>query len=422
VSAELVPRLSPLEQVPGPLIHPVARLFPPLESDELEALRASVRELGVLEPVLVDDAGRIVDGWHRAGLALELGLVLPTAPLPAGVSPLDVALGANLARRHLGAEQRAAILLLAERRGEAPEVKRIRAEARERKGERTDLQPPSNLGGRSGEAAEAIGELVGVSRTTVHNVERVGRELGERGLAAIVAGDSVDRVERREREEAGRRMRAELAAEARAARRRLEAAGEKPFRLELADVREWDPGPVDAIVTDPPYVTDDAPELYAALGDFAVRTLVDGGVLAVMLPPWLLLDVAAVLRRPELEYRWWIVWRFGTHANTFDFRRRVFDLTKAVLVFHRVAMPADAPTWSDLLESPGAEKDLHVWQQSEAGFGRLVERLTLPGALVCDPFCGAGTTAVAALRRERRFVGCDVDEAALELARGRLAA
>jgi DNA modification methylase len=41
---------------------------------------------------------------------------------------------------------------------------------------------------------------------------------------------------------------------------------------------------------------------------------------------------------------------------------------------------------------------------------RLVEAITMPDQLVCDPFLGAGTTGVVCVRLARRFVGCDIDE------------
>jgi hypothetical protein len=43
-----------------------------------------------------------------------------------------------------------------------------------------------------------------------------------------------------------------------------------------------------------------------------------------------------------------------------------------------------------------------------------------PGGIVCDPFCGSGTTAHAALEHGRRFVGCDVRESQVELTLRRL--
>jgi DNA modification methylase len=46
--------------------------------------------------------------------------------------------------------------------------------------------------------------------------------------------------------------------------------------------------------------------------------------------------------------------------------------------------------------------------------------LTRPGDVVCDPFCGSGTTAAVAKRLGRNFVGCDLRESQVELARRRL--
>lgn len=51
---------------------------------------------------------------------------------------------------------------------------------------------------------------------------------------------------------------------------------------------------------------------------------------------------------------------------------------------------------------------------------RIVELSTNPGDVVLDPFCGSGTTLVAAALKDRRFIGIDVSEEACELSRSRL--
>jgi site-specific DNA-methyltransferase (adenine-specific) len=53
---------------------------------------------------------------------------------------------------------------------------------------------------------------------------------------------------------------------------------------------------------------------------------------------------------------------------------------------------------------------------------RLIELYTYRGDLVLDPFLGAGSTAVAAVRTGRRYCGYDTDPAYVELARRRVAA
>jgi hypothetical protein len=43
-----------------------------------------------------------------------------------------------------------------------------------------------------------------------------------------------------------------------------------------------------------------------------------------------------------------------------------------------------------------------------------------PGGVVCDPFCGSGTTGALAVRHRRRFVGCDLRASQVDLARRRI--
>jgi site-specific DNA-methyltransferase (adenine-specific) len=52
---------------------------------------------------------------------------------------------------------------------------------------------------------------------------------------------------------------------------------------------------------------------------------------------------------------------------------------------------------------------------------RLIELYTYRGDLILDPFMGSGSTAVAAVRTERHYVGFDTDEAYIALAERRIA-
>jgi DNA modification methylase len=53
---------------------------------------------------------------------------------------------------------------------------------------------------------------------------------------------------------------------------------------------------------------------------------------------------------------------------------------------------------------------------------RLIQLYTYRGDVVLDPFLGSGSTAVAAVRTDRRYVGYDTDPAYVDLAEGRIAA
>lgn len=79
--------------------------------------------------------------------------------------------------------------------------------------------------------------------------------------------------------------------------------------------------------------------------------------------------------------------------------------------------------WS-LTTPRGGEKQHgnHPTQKPLSLLRRVVEASSEPDALVLDPFCGSGTTGVAALELGRRFVGLEMDEAHLGLSHRRMQA
>ena len=92
----------------------------PLGDAEYVALRESILTLGVMVPVVVDEHGSVIDGYHRVKVCLELGLDWPRTVL-SGLSESekwDRARDLNDARRHLTASERKALLVrLNERMG-----------------------------------------------------------------------------------------------------------------------------------------------------------------------------------------------------------------------------------------------------------------------------------------------------------------
>lgn len=91
----------------------------------------------------------------------------------------------------------------------------------------------------------------------------------------------------------------------------------------------------------------------------------------------------------------------------------------------------------ELADRPEADKRLVVWgiptpgprekvhgrhpsQKPLALLERVLAASTIPGALVLDPFCGSGTTGVAAIAAGRRFIGIEQDRDYIALASRRL--
>jgi DNA modification methylase len=172
---------------------------------------------------------------------------------------------------------------------------------------------------------------------------------------------------------------------------------------------------LDAIVTDPPYSEEFLP-LYGELARLAKMALKPDGVLAVMCGQSYVFRIGAAMER-HLPYRWQISYLTpgGQAAQLWD--RKVNSFWKPVILF------GGADSWiGDVVKSDVNDNDkrYHEWGQSVSGMTRLVEMLTKPGDLVCDPFMGAGTTGVACVSLARRFVGCDIDPAHVETARRRI--
>jgi site-specific DNA-methyltransferase (adenine-specific) len=75
------------------------------------------------------------------------------------------------------------------------------------------------------------------------------------------------------------------------------------------------------------------------------------------------------------------------------------------------------------LPTPGPREKVHGRHPTQKPLGlleRVVAASTAPGDLVLDPFCGSGTTGLAAVRAGCRFVGIERDPAYVKLASARL--
>lgn len=81
--------------------------MPDLTPDQYDALRADIAEHGVIVPIVIDQAGRILDGYNRAAIAAELGIDCPTEThvVQDDDDAADIAVTLNCARRHLNRDQ-----------------------------------------------------------------------------------------------------------------------------------------------------------------------------------------------------------------------------------------------------------------------------------------------------------------------------
>ena len=86
----------------------VNNYLPPLSNEEYAALKASIAQVGVQQPVVVDAAGQTVDGVHRRRVCDELQINCPTVVMDFAndLERLQFVLAVHGARRQLSREQR----------------------------------------------------------------------------------------------------------------------------------------------------------------------------------------------------------------------------------------------------------------------------------------------------------------------------
>jgi site-specific DNA-methyltransferase (adenine-specific) len=131
--------------------------------------------------------------------------------------------------------------------------------------------------------------------------------------------------------------------------------------------------------------------------------------------------VLAMLTK-HLDYHWLIAYLTPGGQAVQIFPRKVNTFWKPIIVCRNGAASGEAEWFGDVAKSDTNDNDkrFHHWGQSESGMADLVKRLTRPGALILDPFMGAGTTGVAAVALGRSFVGCDVNADHVGSARERI--
>jgi hypothetical protein len=135
-------------------VHPIANIFPSMDDVAFEQFKIDIQTHGLREPQIWLFEGQILDGRHRYRVCQSLGVSYTTKEYD-GDDPIGFVISLNLHRRHLDESQRAMV------------AARI---ANMRQGERTDLEPSSNLNKVS--QADAA-EMLNVSRHSVVNANKV---------------------------------------------------------------------------------------------------------------------------------------------------------------------------------------------------------------------------------------------------------
>ncbi len=405
------------------------QLLPDLQPDEYEALKADIAANGVRVPVVIDaESGTVLDGHHRVRAVEELrGEGHKVADFPRQVVRFETeeervasVLAVNLFRRHLTKGQRAELVVTLRGRGwserRIAEALGVGAGTVHRDlGTAPSGAVPERVVGKDGRSQPAR------RPPSLFVTNRRDTERARSALSALPPGTAPTSLLRAE----------ERAREARYAARKREAAdlaariAGTSYELRVGDLSEvWEDipeGSIDAIVTDPPY-NEAGIALYEDLARLAARVLKPGRLAAVYCGHVHLDEELRLLQAGGLSCVWHGVNVLpGRHTKI---RARMVNGRHRSVVLMSAGVYQPRKWLHDTFMATGRggpdTRPLHPWQQALPPVRHWVQMVSEPGELVFDPFCGSGTTGVAALSGGRRFLGGDLDPSHVETTRERL--
>lgn len=422
--------------------HEVANIFPMMSAEEHKALVDDIKQNGLIEPIWLH-FGKIIDGRNRYMACIEAD-VEPRFRTYNGAGDEDLVqfvVSLNQKRRHLDKGQLAFVALAIE--AQLAEIgKRRKVEAGGWHGNqyakptedlavlaklpnapKVDLLPQTLITQTNPvatkltqpapiKAREQAAAIVGVSDGYVKMAKKLAEDAPD--LAAKVkAGEvTISEASKALRSQEIQQQRAEIAKAG-----QLVKPADK-WHIYHGDISQWTaPRQYDHIITDPPYPKEYL-QLYEVLAERAKQWLKPGGLLIAMAGQSYLDEIYAMMSK-HLEYYWTAC--YLTPGQPTPLRQVNVNTTwKPLLIFGLKGQRYNGKIFGDVFKSDGNDKDFHKWGQSISGMCDIVSKICLPGQYILDPFNGAGTTGIAALKHGCLYDGLELDIMNVNISKERL--
>ncbi len=404
------------------------RIFPPATKEEKDRLKKSIEEVGIRNPVVIDEHGNLIDGHDRRDIADELGIDWKRyAIVKLNLSDDEkraLAIELNLWRKSIIPTTQQKKSLVEKYWPANPKVSENRiadlfgvSQSTANRLKKTLIQA-----GKLTEQKTTVG-TDGVERKTgIRKSKRQGtlmvknkREFERLSPSLVEAGEDFAELIRHP-------QKITKAAERRIAQREVAESDfdESPanFKFLNGDFRdlEIETNSVDLIITDPLWKFE-AKQDWFDLGVFAKKWLKDTGRLISIIGNESLGQFVVEVSK-SLTYENQAVRLFD--RPTMIPRRDAVENFRTYLIFK---MPkARKRLYSNLLANANAEKKYDDFQQPIEPSRQLIDWFTDDGDLIVDPFLGTGTNAVATalVGGGRTFIGSDIREKMVKTAKHRI--
>ena len=375
-------------------------LIPPLAEEERKQLETNIKADGCREPLVVwNDI--LIDGHNRYEICTRNDIAFETThkDFETEVDARIWMRENQMGRRNLTKAWSVDLQL--------ENKKDLLAKGNKTQGTRTDLLSQNDKKSEPAHNTQAeVAKAAGVSTGTVGMAEQVKKkapalwEKAKQGEVSISAAYKETKKKERALEIA--EARAEMAEKAETI---------KPsdrFKIECCDLADYTPPEqVDLIITDPPYPREFLP-CFETLAIKANEWLKDGGI-AIIMSGQAYLDQVYSMMSKHMDYYW--TGCYYTPGQPTPLRHVNVNTTwKPLLIYQKRSDKYTGRIFGDVCKSDGNDKDHHKWGQSISGMDDILNKFALPGQTILDPFVGAGTTGVSAIKRGCIFYGCEMLE------------
>ena len=373
---------------------------------DIETLARSMADVGLIQPIIVKPDNTLVAGARRIEAADSLGWTeiphVVARNLEEELQLLKAQRDENTCRKDFAPSEAVAV---------AEELEPMEREAAKTRHGRPKNSENFTGFPDAGNALDRVAEAVGMSRPTLAKAREVVAS-GDEELITKMDDKSVDAAYKELRKQ---KLAEERAAIAKAAQ---DIPIDDRWAVEVADVHSHQANQrFDFIITDPPYPRKYL-DLYAILAERSLEWLKPNGLLVAMCGQSYL-DQIMQMMGEHLEYYW--TGCYLTPGQPTSLRHRQVNTSwKPILIYRLPAAIYKGKIFGDVWKSDSNDKTFHEWGQSISGMLALVKQICLPGQTIFDPFCGAGTTGVAALMHGCLFNGIDLDEDNVGITRKRL--
>ncbi len=378
---------------------------PKRDHGSIEDLKQSITEIGLINPLTIDEHNNLLAGQRRYQALIEL--YGPDHEVDVRVLPVNgdqlksfrISIDENLQRKNLTDPEVAVAIK------EYDELRR-KLEGSARQGERTDLTLLHR--NKVPWTQEATARDLGISQPAVAKAIKIATAIEKYPDLAKKKGRAI-LFEYNRRENAK-----EAQSEPQHQEGNNIITGD--FSLLYNELKD---NSVDLFFTDPPY-DENSIKLFSGLAELAQAKLKIGG-LCLTYSGQSHLDKVVEAMSKHLDY-WWTFAIFITGNELRIWSKNLWVRWKPVLVFtKKPSAKRLTDIWCcDYITGNGQDKRFHKWGQNVQEAAYWIESLTPKNGLVVDPFCGAGTIPLACKLTKRRWLATEIDEKTAAIARKRL--